>query len=216
VSGPAKGKWTAPAPIDALTPAPLKESLTAAEQNELTRLETVIQKGWTTFLDVGRALMTIKNDELYSDKYETFDEYLRVRWEMSRSHAYNLIGSTEVYDELSAMADITIKPTNERQIRSLISVPKNKLAVTWKKVVKEADGKPVTAKLVNQVAAEFKPRKTGKPTKAAKKPASAPRPNLKPAFKLIDVIEELAGNDKNLLSNIRSLRECLKKIGREK
>ena len=190
---------------------PLKSDLTPAEQKELERLETVIQKGWTTFLDVGHALMKIQQDKLYRDKYETFEEYLRVRLDMSRSHAYNLINGTEVYDGLSAMADITIKPTNERQIRSLISVPKEKWALTWKKVVKAADGKPVTAKLVNQVAAEFKPKTAVKPAKTAKKPA-APLPNLKPAFQLIDEIEKLADKNQRLLAKVAALRKCLQRI----
>lgn len=193
-----------------LTSAPLPSQLTAAEQAELTRLETVIQKGWTTFLDVGHALMKIQQARLYRDRYETFDSYVREQLDMSRSHAYNLINSTEVFDELSAMADILVKPANERQIRGLIALPKDKRAVTWKKVVNAAAGKPVTAKLVNRVAAEFKP-KTGKPATVVKKSPVAGM-NLQPAFKLIDDIEKLAGKDRRLLAKVAALRECLENL----
>ena len=177
----------------------------------MARLEAIIEKGWMTFLDVGHALMKIQQDELYLDKYETFDAYVREKFDMSRSHAYNLINSAEVYDDLSAMADITVKPDNERQIRSLIALPKEKRAVTWKKVIQEAAGKRVTAKLVNRVASAFKPRKAGKPAKAVKKSA-VPGVNLKLVFKLIDEIEKLAGKDEQLLAKVEALRECLARI----
>ena len=192
----------------------MKELLTPAEQNELTRLETVIQKGWTTFLEVGAALVKINTERLYRDKYESFQAYCHERLGLSRQYAYSLIGSAEVNAQLSAIADIRVKPLTESQFRELIPVPEGKRVDAWKGALKLAGSEPVTAKVVRQAAAAFKPKpgKSGKPAKITKKPASASRLNLKPAFKLIDVIEELAGNDKNLLGNIRSLREYLKNL----
>ncbi len=157
--------------------------------------------------------MEIQKGKLYRDRYETFEDYVKEQLDMSRSHAYNLISSTEVFDDLSAMADIGIKPSNERQIRSLIALPKDKRATAWKGALKLAGGKPLTAKIVHQAAAEFKPRNAGKPAKTAKKPALAPRLNLKPAFKLIDDIEKLASKDERLLAKVTALRECLQSLG---
>ncbi len=59
----------------------------------------------------------------------------------------------------------------------------------------------------------FKPKtgSPGKPAKAAKL-AAALLPNLKPAFKLIDDIENLAGKDQRLLVKVTSLRECLARL----
>ncbi len=190
-------------------------TLTAAEQKDLARLELVIQKGWATFLDVGSALLKINADRLYRDGYETFEDYCRERLGLSRQYAYSLIGSAEVNAQMSAIADIRVKPLTESQFRELIPVPEAKRVEAWKGALKLAGSEPVTAKVVRQAAAAFKQKKpgmAGKPAKGTKQATAAPMPSLKPAFKLIDVIEELAGNDKNLLGNIAALRECLKNL----
>ena len=159
-------------------------------------------------------MITIQKSRLYRDKYETFEEYCRISLEMSRTHAYNLIGSTEVYDELSANADIKHKPKNEFQVRSLIALPTEKRLVAWKKAEAEADGKPVTAKIVRQAASEFKPKGVSTPIKAAAKTVNR-KLNLKPAFKLLGEIEKLADKNKTLLAKVTALRKCLQKIGAE-
>lgn len=192
---------------------PLKPLLTPAEQTERQELETAIKSGWKTFLEVGSAVAKIRDKKLFRDRYETFEQYLLNELGYSLPYAYSLIGSAQVNEQISAIAEIKVKPLNEAQFRELISVPEAKRVAAWKSALKLAGDKPVTAKVVRQAAAAFKPRKAGKAGKAAKKSASAPILNLKPAFKLIAVIEELAGDDKNLLGNIAALRECLKKIG---
>jgi len=175
-----------------LTSAPLPSQLTAAEQAELTRLETVIQKGWTTFLDVGSALLKINADRLYRDKYETFEAYCHEQLGLSRPYAYSLIGSAEVNQQMSAIADIRVKPLTESQFRELIPVPEAKRVAAWKGALKLAGDKPVTAKTVRQAAAAFRPKPTGKPAKAVK-PSPVAGMNLQPGLKLIDDIEKLAG-----------------------
>jgi len=205
--------WKQPTPLDGILESRhLEPDLTPAEQNELEHLEMVIKNGWTHFLEVGHALIIIQTDRLYRDKYETFEEYCRNSLDMSRSHAYNLIGSTEVFDQLSANADIKVKPQNEFQVRSLIAVPKEKRALAWKKA--EATGKPVTAKLVNQVAAEFKPAKSGKPGLHESSPATPKRINLGPALRLLARAEQAASDNKNqlVLKELSALRKCLEAL----
>ena len=72
--------------------------------------------------------------------------------------------------------------------------------------------KPLTAKVVHQAAAEFKPRPV-KSAKAKKKPVLVPRPNLKTAFELIDDIEKLAEKNQRLLVKVAALRDCMLAIG---
>lgn len=186
------------------------EALSPAEQAELTRLEAVIQKGWTTFLEVGSALLKINADRLYRIQYATFEDYCHDRLGLSRPYAYSLIGSAEVSEQMSAIADIRVKPLTESQFRELIPVPEEKRVAAWKGALKLAGDKPVTAKIVRQAAAVF--RKAGKPGKAPK-PTPAPLPRLKPAFKLIDDIEKLAGKNKPLLAKVAALRKCLQSLG---
>ncbi len=207
--------WKQPTPLDGILESRhLEPDLTPAEQNELEHLEMVIKNGWTHFLEVGHALIIIQTDRLYRDKYETFEEYCRYSLDMSRSHAYNLIGSTEVFDQLSANADIKVKPQNEFQVRSLIAVPKEKRAWAWKKA--EATGKPVTAKLVNQVAAEFKPAKPSytKP----KQSAAIKHVNIGSALKLLARAEQAASDNKDqlVLKELSALRTCLEALAGQK
>jgi hypothetical protein len=189
--------------------APLS-GLSADETAQRERLEKVVKDGWVNFLEVGHALIEIQRENLYRD-YGTFEQYCRDRLNISRPYAYSMIGSAEVYDDLSANADIKQKPLNEFQIRSLIPVPKEKRVLAWKEVVRKADGKTITAKLVREVSAPFRTKRTGKKIKAVKK-AAVPELNLRPALKLLDAIEKLADKDKigKLKEKVDELRQWLR------
>ena len=55
--------------------------------SRLAELETVIESGIRTFVDVGRALLEIRDSRLYRESYPTFDEYCRERWGFGRIRA---------------------------------------------------------------------------------------------------------------------------------
>ncbi len=171
----------------------------------------VIKSGWTNFLAVGHALISIQQGRLYRDKFETFEAYCRDQLEMSRTHAYNLIGSTEVYDELSANADIVVKPKNEFQVRSLISLPKEKRLAAWKLALKQAGEKPLTALVVRQVATAYK-AKTPKLT--AKKTPPIDSVKLQSVFTLLNEVEKIAkvGDKAATLRALKRLRNCLESL----
>ena len=48
------------------------DSLSAAEQNDLLALEATIEAGQETFLQVGAALLAIRDRGLYRERFETF------------------------------------------------------------------------------------------------------------------------------------------------
>jgi len=191
-----------------LESASLELELTPADQKELARLETVIQKGWTTFLDVGNALLKINADRLYRDKYKTFEAYCQKRLGLSRPYAYKLIGSAEVNEQMSPIGDIPLKPLTESQFRELIPVPEEKRVAAWRGALKLAGNKPITAKIVHQAAAEFRERKNGKPAK------SVAKAKLRPTIKLISEIEKLARADENqkLLAKVADLQKYIQSI----
>lgn len=189
-----------------------KPTLTSAQREKLAELEEVIKSGWKTFLEVGAALTQVRDQGLYLDKYGTFEEYCLAELGFSRPYAYNLMGSAAVSKQLSSIEDIGRKPLNEAQLRELISVPEEKRADAWKSAIKLAKDKPVTAKIVHQAAAKFKPRKT---TKAGiEKPTRVKRVNLKPAFKLLTSAEKAARkiNAKFVLKRLAALRKCLESL----
>lgn len=90
--------------------------LTSVEQAELKKLETIIDNGLQTFVEVGNALMRIRDARLYRLAHSTFEEYCHQRWGMRRSYAYELIDTSKTVRNLSGIPDI---PTNVAQVRPL-------------------------------------------------------------------------------------------------
>lgn len=146
-------------------------SLTVGEQRKLAELEAVIEHGARWFVDVGKALMEIQRQRLYTDVGDSFDVYCRKRWGFAKSHSYRLIESAKVVTmlEKSPIGDSAPLPQNEAQARVLADLPDDQTKATvWSKAVetapKNSEGEPkITAKHLSSVAAEI----TGKPPKKA-------------------------------------------------
>jgi hypothetical protein len=152
---------------------------------ELGTLESRIEKGLRAFWDIGQSLSQIRDKQLYRQSYKTFDEYCLNRWEMSRRSAYRLIQAALVYENVTrgsqsfvnvihgsqnpetitcgsqSFVNVThgsqnqILPTNERQIRPLVTLPPEKQREAWDKAVSTAPNGKVTSDHVAQVAREY-------------------------------------------------------------
>lgn len=117
--------------------------LTASESTALAEHEAVIERGIRTFYEVGTALADIRDRKLYRADYGTFEEYARLRWNMSRTRAYELMSASEV---VSAIADTEmLAPANEGQARALSRVPEPERATVWAETVERTEGKPTAA-----------------------------------------------------------------------
>jgi hypothetical protein len=114
-------------------------SLSTREQRELARAERIIVRGLRSFLEVGAALIKIRDKRLYRQQYETFEDYVWRRWELSRPRAYELCAASEVVEDLSAVADIRLLPENERQARPLTRLKEpSQWRRAWQAAVKVA------------------------------------------------------------------------------
>jgi hypothetical protein len=71
------------------------EALLPAEAARLTELEQVIDRGARAYLEVGNALLAIRNERLYRATHTSFAGYLRERWDLGRSHGYRLIDAAK-------------------------------------------------------------------------------------------------------------------------
>jgi hypothetical protein len=100
---------------DRIAPA-VVETLSTVEVDRLAELEQVVDRGLQTFVEVGQALAEIRDARLYRSTHDTFDEYLRERWSISRSRAHRLIEAAEVVE----MLPIGNTPANEAQARELV------------------------------------------------------------------------------------------------
>ena len=84
----------------------------------LEECEVVIERGLAIFVDVGNALIAIREGHKYRKTHDTFEAYCAGRWRLSRARAYQLIEGAEVVASLSTMVDIPL-PATERQARAL-------------------------------------------------------------------------------------------------
>lgn len=125
------------------------DKLSLVELADLKSLEAVIEKGKQTFVDVGQALGTIQEKKLYREKFDTFEEYCKERWNWSRQYATNVINASGVVaalpQKLSTMVD------NERAARALAKVPPKERAKVLREAVAKSDGPP-TGKQIEEVA----------------------------------------------------------------
>jgi len=133
------------------------EILNIDESHELERCEVVIKQGLKTFIEVGQALMTIKEKRLYRISFKTFEDYCVEKWAFKRTHVYQLIEASAVISNLSAMANIL--PQSERQVRPLTSLEPEIQKEVWKEVVKQSEEtrEPITAIKVHKIAEHWKP-----------------------------------------------------------
>lgn len=87
----------------------------------LESCEQVIERGLATFVEVGNALLTIRDRRLYRQSHDTFEDYCRDRWGLKRQRAYELIDAASVVGALSEISDTPI-PARESHAAALAPV----------------------------------------------------------------------------------------------
>lgn len=143
--------------------AQLVEQATAVE---LQQLESTIEKNLKGFIDVGNALLTIREKRLYRETHSTFDAYCLERWDFGRNYANKQIQAAQVVEALGVGTIVPKTETQARELAPLLDDP-DILAEVWSSVV-EANVKP-TAAIIKEAVEKVKP-----------KPAPTPRPPANP------------------------------------
>lgn len=135
-------------------------SLTKPERESLERYEAIIQRGVRTFLDVGTALMAIRNSRLYRERYASFDSYVQVRWpELSSRRAYQLMEAANVAQNVNrGSLNPGSVPTSERHVRPLVKLEPEDQRIAWERALESAPNGKVTAAHVQRVVDQLKPR----------------------------------------------------------
>jgi Protein of unknown function (DUF3102) len=105
------------------------------QKRTLAELEDVVEKGKTTFVEVGEALIEIRTRGLYGPK--GWEEYLEERFHFSRQHANRLMQATRLF-QTSPVGD---KPATEREARKRLSEKraKRKQQEPWSKLIHDLD-----------------------------------------------------------------------------
>lgn len=136
----------------------------------LADLEVVIERGLGTFVKVGEALATIRDQRLYRQGHETFEDYCRDRWGFSASRARQLIGASETVTAVTVGGGPA--PTNEAQARALTAVKDapSDAAEAMQRASDNTGGNPTAeaiADAVTEIIAEKEAEKASKAEDAA-------------------------------------------------
>lgn len=70
--------------------------MSAIDVRRLETFEAVIQQGLSTFVDVGNALLRIRDERLYRESHDTFEDYCKARWGFGERRARQLISAAEI------------------------------------------------------------------------------------------------------------------------
>lgn len=125
------------------------EQLTIFELSELEQCETIIENGLRTFVDVGGALLKIRDERLYRQEYGTFQEYCQNKWNMSRIHAHRMIEAANIANNLLPIGNIL--PSNEAQARPLTKLDPEEQREVWAEVIKTAPPSGITGAFVQEI-----------------------------------------------------------------
>lgn len=137
-----------------LNPMQEKISLTPDERGRLEQLEVIIECHVPGLLELGRALMEIRDSHLYREHYRTFKEYCNVRWGISRPRAYQAIEHVEVIKNLSTIVDKKDLPS-ECVTRTLGRyLPDHQLEL-WTRAAKIAGSHKITSAHITRARREW-------------------------------------------------------------
>lgn len=125
------------------------------DTNRLQECERVIERGLKTFVDVGNALLEIRDSRLYRADYSTFEDYCRERWGFNRTYAFYMIESAKVITNLNVHNCEQVLPVNESQARPLVSLEPDLQIEAWQRAVETAPESGITAKHVQSIVDEI-------------------------------------------------------------
>jgi hypothetical protein len=193
--------------IEASHPPANQRSLSATQRREFEKCKDVICRGLSTFYEVGAALTYIKHGGLYREDHKTFESFCREAFDLSRAHAYRLIESSQVMNNLSPMGDKCHLPKNERQVRALSKLPAAEQRLVWGKVFDLTKKRkcPITKELIS-AAVEDVFAGNGRTAPSAKN-----RSRKQSLTDFLDQLEALLVCDKKVeaLNLIKSFKEVL-------
>ena len=156
----------------------LTTQLTEIEKAELETLEGIIGRSVKSFVDVGNALLTIRDQGLYREGHKTFNDYCKAKWGMGKTYANRLIVGSQVAENLvphgTRLTPCEIQPIYEYQVRPLVVLDPGQQCEIWEEAVRTADGKVVTYKQVKALVAELVAPAAVTPPEAPKAPKVHP------------------------------------------
>lgn len=137
----------------------MTDLITLDERSRLYQLEETIRQGLNTFVDVGNALLEIRDKRLYRQEYSTFEEYCQTVWSMSRDYAKKLIRSADVIANLENNTIVSFLPKTESQARPLTSLEPEEQVEVWQQIVEDSLENKITANVVLNAVKNYSQKK---------------------------------------------------------
>jgi len=142
--------------MDELTLFAVDDITTPLEATRLQALESTIERGLHTFVEVGTALLEIRDSRLYRTTHGTFEDYCRERWGFTDRRARMLMSAAEVATNLETGPIVPVLPVTESQARPLTSLEPDAQREAWARAVETAPNGRVTAAHVQSVVDEYR------------------------------------------------------------
>ena len=147
--------------------------LSEADRRAHAEDEEIIAAGLATFVEVGRALLRIRDRRSYLLTHTAFGPYVRDRWRFNGAYAYNLMAGAEVITVLEG--EVEILPANARvayELRNLVDQPEE-LVATWRQALETYGEKPLGREVARVVRGDQPPLRGQLPRRTEPEPDSS-------------------------------------------
>jgi hypothetical protein len=98
-------------------------TLTPAQLAKLKKNEEVIERGFQSFYEMGRAFAAIRDEKLFAPAHDSFEDYLEHRWDITRQRGSQIVRAYECHKKLSGAVEDASLPATERAMREVLRTP---------------------------------------------------------------------------------------------
>lgn len=150
-----------------MSAAEVRIVLSESDRLRLEACESVIAKGYQTYIEIGEALKEIRDLKLYRVTHPTLEAYGEERWGMKRQRVYDFIEAASTVQNVrltdklyttNLVNSLSVLPDKTAALE-LAKLPDAEQAKAWDQVIEETDGKP-TVKATREVVERSKPKPT--------------------------------------------------------
>lgn len=130
--------------------------LSKSERAERDALENTIQQA---FYIAGQNLKILRDKRLYRETHNSFNSYVKERFDFSRRAADYLIASADVMENLKREQFVlrtNVLPSKESHCRPLTKLSPIKQTEAWERAVEKAAGKMPNSRLIQEAVKEIK------------------------------------------------------------
>src|SRR5882724_9373947 len=121
--------------------------LSSEERMELAACMGVIEKGMETFLQVGQALMSIRDKRLYRETHNSFEDWCQESYGWTSRRAWQYISAAQTMKNLERpapdgnLSTTFMLPASEAQVRPLVALPPEEQRAAWAEAVATSPGR---------------------------------------------------------------------------